>query len=345
MAGASGGARSSAGGGSGAPGAGSDGDRAAAPEPVSLRPAHGRRARVGAAPLAGGTVSPAARPAGDRPGGADLAGAADPIPVAPARRRGPDAERAVRSGRDRRRRVPEAPRDPRLTSMPRILVVDDEPEIVDLLRSYLQRDGFDVDQAADGEAALAVFGRLQPDLVILDLMLPKLNGREVCRRIRETARTPIIMLTARDEESDKLIGLELGADDYTAKPFSPREVLARVRAVLRRGSREMPEMVRAGDLMIDLRAHEVSLQGRRVDLTPTEFRLLEILAGHPNQVFTRMQLIDRVQGHAFEGYERTVDAHIKNLRGKVEPDPKNPRYVLTVYGVGYKFQTAENHDA
>ncbi|TMI88398.1 MAG: response regulator transcription factor, partial [Bacillati bacterium ANGP1] len=184
-----------------------------------------------------------------------------------------------------------------------------------------------------------------PDLVILDLMLPKLDGREVCRRIRETARTPIIMLTARDEESDKLVGLELGADDYITKPFSPREVLARVRAVLRRGSREMPEMVRAGDLVIDLRAHEVSLQGRRVDLTPTEFRLLEILAGHPNQVFTRMQLIDRVQGHAFEGYERTVDAHIKNLRGKVEPNAKAPRYILTVYGVGYKFSIADEHHA
>ena len=229
--------------------------------------------------------------------------------------------------------------------MPRILVVDDEPEIVDLLRNYLQRDGFDVDQAADGEAALAAFGRGQPDLVILDLMLPKLDGREVCRRLRETARTPIIMLTARDEESDTLIGLELGADDYITKPFSPREVLARVRAVLRRGSRETPEMVRAGDLVIDMRAHEVTLQGRRLDLTPTEFRLLEILASHPNQVFTRMQLIDRVQGHAFEGYERTVDAHIKNLRGKVEPNAKTPRYILTVYGVGYKFSIADEHHA
>ncbi|TMI83015.1 MAG: response regulator transcription factor [Bacillati bacterium ANGP1] len=229
--------------------------------------------------------------------------------------------------------------------MPRILVVDDEPQIVDLLRSYLRREGFDVDEAGDGEAALAACARRRPDLVVLDLMLPKVDGREVCRRIRETSQTPIIMLTARDEETDKLLGLELGADDYITKPFSPREVVARVRAVLRRGGREAVEMVRVGDLVIDLRAHEVSLQGRRVDLTPTEFRLLEILAGHPNQVFTRMQLIDRVQGHAFEGYERTVDAHIKNLRGKVEPDPKNPRYVLTVYGVGYKFQTAENHDA
>jgi len=230
--------------------------------------------------------------------------------------------------------------------VPRILVVDDEPQIVDLLRSYLRRDGFDVDDAGDGEAALAACAHLRPDLVILDLMLPKVDGREVCRRIRETSHTPIIMLTARDEETDKLLGLELGADDYVTKPFSPREVVARVRAVLRRGSRDTVEMVRAGDLVIDLRAHEVSLEGRRVDLTPTEFRLLETLASHPNQVFTRMQLIDRVQGHAFEGYERTVDAHIKNLRGKVELDPKNPRYILTVYGVGYKFQTAaEDHHA
>ena len=229
--------------------------------------------------------------------------------------------------------------------MPRILVVDDEAQIVDLLRSYLRRDGFEVDEAADGEAALAAAARLRPDLIILDLMLPKMDGREVCRRIRETANTPIIMLTARDEETDKLLGLELGADDYITKPFSPREVAARVRAVLRRGSRETVEVVRAGDLVIDLRAHEVSLGDRRVELTPTEFRLLETLAGHPNQVFTRMQLIDRVQGHAFEGYERTVDAHIKNLRGKVEPDPRTPRYIVTVYGVGYKFQTADERHA
>ena len=229
--------------------------------------------------------------------------------------------------------------------MPRILVVDDEPQIVDLLRSYLRRDGFTVEQAVDGEAALAAYGRLRPDLVILDLMLPKVDGREVCRRIRDASLTPIIMLTARDEETDKLLGLELGADDYITKPFSPREVVARVRAVLRRGTREATDLVRAGDLTIDLRAHEVSLQGRLVDLTPTEFRLLEILAGHPNQVFTRMQLIDRVQGHAFDGYERTVDAHVKNLRGKVEPDPRNPRYIMTVYGVGYKFQTAKDRHA
>ncbi len=230
--------------------------------------------------------------------------------------------------------------------MPRILVVDDEPQIVELLRSYLQREGFDVQEAADGEAALAAARRLQPDLIILDLMLPRLDGRDVCRRIRETAPTPIIMLTARDEETDTLVGLELGADDYITKPFSPREVVARVRAVLRRGTREPGGgVIRAGDLVIDLRGHEVCLGGRRVGLTPTEFRLLETLAGHPNQVFTRMQLIDHIQGHAFEGFERTVDAHIKNLRGKVEPDPRSPRYIVTVYGIGYKFQTADGDHA
>jgi len=230
--------------------------------------------------------------------------------------------------------------------MPKILVVDDEPQIVDLLRSYLERDGFTVKHASDGEAALDALRQVQPDLVLLDVMLPRLDGREVCKRIRAEGTTPIIMLTARDEETDKLLGLELGADDYITKPFSPREVVARVRAVLRRGSREgAATLIHAGDLTIDLRAHEVTLGGRRVDLTPTEFRLLETLAGHPNQVFTRMQLIDRVQGHAFEGYERTVDAHIKNLRGKVEPDPRTPRYVLTVYGVGYKFSGGEDRRA
>jgi DNA-binding response OmpR family regulator len=226
--------------------------------------------------------------------------------------------------------------------VPRILVVEDEPQIVDLVRSYLERDGFEVETAGDGEAALAACVRLRPDLVILDLMLPRLDGWEVCKRIRETGGMPIIMLTARDEEADKLLGLGLGADDYITKPFSPREVVARVRAVLRRGTHEAADLVRVGELVIDLRAHEVNLEGRRVDLTPTEFRLLEILAGHPNQVFTRMQLIDRVQGHAFEGYERTVDAHVKNLRGKVEPDPKNPRFIVTVYGVGYKFQAPDD---
>ena len=233
----------------------------------------------------------------------------------------------------------------RIAIMPTILVVDDEPQIVELLRSYLERDGFTVKHAPDGEKALEVLRQTPPDLVLLDVMLPRLDGREVCKRIRADGTTPIIMLTARDEETDKLLGLELGADDYITKPFSPREVVARVRAVLRRGSREGTSVIHAGDLTIDLRGHEVTLAERQLDLTPTEFRLLETLASHPNQVFTRMQLIDRVQGHAFEGYERTVDAHIKNLRSKVEPDPRMPRYIVTVYGVGYKFAGGEERRA
>ena len=230
-------------------------------------------------------------------------------------------------------------------TMPTVLVVDDEPQIVDLLRSYLERDGFTVKHASDGEKALEALRQQPPDLVLLDVMLPRLDGREVCKRIRAEGTTPIIMLTARDEETDKLLGLELGADDYITKPFSPREVVARVRAVLRRGSREGASVIHAGDLTIDLRGHEVKLAERLVELTPTEFRLLETLASHPNQVFTRMQLIDRVQGHAFEGYERTVDAHIKNLRSKVEPDPRTPRYIVTVYGVGYKFAGGDERRA
>jgi two-component system, OmpR family, alkaline phosphatase synthesis response regulator PhoP len=223
-------------------------------------------------------------------------------------------------------------------AVPTILVVDDEPQIVELLRGYLEREGFGVTEAGDGEAALREHERLRPDLVILDLMMPRLDGREVCRRIRERAPTPIIMLTARDEESDKLLGLELGADDYVTKPFSPREVVARVRAVLRRGRRETENVLRFGEISIDLQGHQVTVAGRPIDLTPTEFRLLETLATHPNQVFTRMQLIDRMQGHAFEGYERTVDAHVRNLRGKVERDPTEPHLIVTVYGVGYKLQ-------
>jgi two-component system, OmpR family, alkaline phosphatase synthesis response regulator PhoP len=222
--------------------------------------------------------------------------------------------------------------------VPTVLVVDDEPQIVELLRGYLEREGFAVAHAADGGTALVEHERLRPDLVILDLMLPGLDGREVCRRIREYAATSIIMLTARDDESDKLLGLELGADDYITKPFSPREVVARVRAVLRSRNRDIPELLRLGEMVIDLRAHQVTLAGRPIDLTPTEFRLLEILAGHPNTVFTRMQLIERVQGRAFEGYERTVDAHVRNLRNKVERDARRPEFILTVYGVGYKFQ-------
>ncbi len=222
----------------------------------------------------------------------------------------------------------------------KILVVDDEPQIVELLNSYLAKEGYSVIDAADGEAALEAYRRGQPDLILLDLMLPKLNGYEVCREIRAESRIPIIMLTARDEEPDKIVGLELGADDYITKPFSPREVVARVRAVLRRSEAGEPEdkVIRAGDIEIDQARHEVKKEGEVIELTPTEFKLLAVLADSPRRVFTRLQLVEEVQGYSFEGYERTIDAHIKNLRQKVEDDPKNPAIIGTVYGVGYRFE-------
>jgi two-component system, OmpR family, alkaline phosphatase synthesis response regulator PhoP len=222
----------------------------------------------------------------------------------------------------------------------KILVVDDEPQITELLNSYLAKEGYSVTDAADGEAALEAFRREQPDLILLDLMLPKLNGYEVCREIRSQSRIPIIMLTARDEEPDKIVGLELGADDYITKPFSPREVVARVRAVLRRSEAGEPEdkIIRAGDIEIDQVRHEVKKNGEVIELTPTEFKLLAVLADSPRRVFTRLQLVEEVQGYSFEGYERTIDAHIKNLRQKVEDDPKNPVMIGTVYGVGYRFE-------
>jgi DNA-binding response OmpR family regulator len=221
--------------------------------------------------------------------------------------------------------------------MATVLVVEDEAEIAALLRSYLERDGYRVLTAADGEAALRQIEDDVPDLVVLDIMLPRLDGWEVLRRLRTLATVPVIMLTARDQEEDKVRGLELGADDYVTKPFSPREVAARVRAVLRRNRHEGRDLLQVGDLTIDFRAREVRRQGEVVRLTPTEWRLLEVLAGHPGRVFTRMQLIDRVYGYTFEGFERTIDAHIKNLRQKIEPASREPRYILTVYGAGYKF--------
>jgi two-component system alkaline phosphatase synthesis response regulator PhoP len=221
--------------------------------------------------------------------------------------------------------------------MATVLVVEDEAEIAALLRSYLERDGYRVLTAADGEAALRQIEDGVPDLVVLDIMLPRLDGWEVLRRLRTLATVPVIMLTARDQEEDKVRGLELGADDYVTKPFSPREVAARVRAVLRRNRHEGRDLLQVGDLTIDFRAREVRRQGEVVRLTPTEWRLLEVLAGHPGRVFTRMQLIDRVYGYTFEGFERTIDAHIKNLRQKIEPASREPRYILTVYGAGYKF--------
>ncbi len=220
-----------------------------------------------------------------------------------------------------------------------ILVVDDEPKIVKQARDYLERGGFRVIDAGDGKTALVRARSERPDLVVLDLNLPEMDGLDVCRALRRESDVPVIMLTARVEETDRLIGLELGADDYITKPFSPRELVARVRAVLRRvhGGVHQPGMIRAGELEIDLEGHRVTRAGETIRLTRTEFNVLAILAQHPGQTFTRAQLLDRLHGVVYDGFDRSVDAHVKNLRRKLEPDPAEPRYVRTVYGVGYKF--------
>lgn len=221
----------------------------------------------------------------------------------------------------------------------KILVADDEKKLVTILKGYLEQAGFAVATAYDGKQALAVFRHEKPSLVLLDLNMPEMDGMDVCRAIRKESNVPIIMVTARVEEMDKLIGLEIGADDYITKPFSPREVVARVRAVLRRteGETTKSEMMSVGELTIDLGKHSATLKGKSIELTPTEFDLLVIMMQNPGRAFTRLQLLDQVQGEAFEGYERTIDAHVKNLRQKIEHDPKNPHYLLTVFGVGYKF--------
>jgi len=221
----------------------------------------------------------------------------------------------------------------------KILIVEDEKKLVTILKAYLEQAGFGVATASDGQQALTVFRHEKPALVLLDLNLPVLDGLDVCRALRKESAAPIIMVTARVEETDRLVGLELGADDYISKPFSPREVVARVRAVLRltEGEPTRTGILVVEDLTIDLTKHSARLKDRELDLTPTEFDLLAVLMQNPGRAFTRLQLLDRVQGEAFDGYERTIDAHIKNLRQKIERDPKNPRYILTVFGVGYKF--------
>jgi DNA-binding response OmpR family regulator len=225
--------------------------------------------------------------------------------------------------------------------MKTILVVDDEPKIVQIARDYLEHAGYSVLTAWDGKTALATVRASKPDLVVLDLGLPELDGLDVTRALRKDSNLPIIMLTARGEESDKLVGLELGADDYVTKPFSPKELVARVRAVLRRwdtaSANAGAELIRAGDLTLDIPRMRVTLGEHAVEVTPSEFQLLATLARQPGRIFTRAQLLDAVRGVAFESYERAIDAHIKNIRRKIEPDPHAPRYVLTVYGVGYKF--------
>jgi DNA-binding response OmpR family regulator len=225
--------------------------------------------------------------------------------------------------------------------MKTILVVDDELKIVKLVRDYLERAGFGVRVASDGKTALSLARTEKPDLIILDLGLPQLDGLDVTRELRKVSTVPVIMLTGRSEESDKLIGLELGADDYITKPFSPKELVARVRVVFRRMENyagASQEVIHAADLTLDLPRMRVSAEGREIEeLTPSEFGLLATMVRYPGRVFTRAQLLDAIHGVAFESYERAIDAHIKNIRHKIELDPRQPRYLLTVYGVGYKF--------
>jgi DNA-binding response OmpR family regulator len=225
--------------------------------------------------------------------------------------------------------------------MDRILIVDDEPKIVRLVRDYLEHAGFAVTVARDGREALMRSRTDPPDLVVLDLGLPELDGLDVTRSLRRDSSVPIIMLTARDDETDKVLGLELGADDYVTKPFSPRELVARVRAVLRRQAADSSEEVlRAGGLVLDLPRLRATVGDRVVPLTATEFQLLSTMARQPGRVFTRSQLLDAIHGVAFESYERAIDAHVKNIRRKLETDPRSPRYLLTVYGVGYRLTDA-----
>jgi two-component system alkaline phosphatase synthesis response regulator PhoP len=223
-----------------------------------------------------------------------------------------------------------------------ILVIDDDPRIVKLARDYLEQGGFRVLTASDGVTGLAAARRERPDLIVLDLMLPGMDGLDLCRSLRRESDTPVIMLTARAEEVDRLIGLELGADDYITKPFSPRELVARVRTVLRRATgAHTPGWLHAADLEIDLEGYRVKRAGEPITLSRIEFNLLVILAQRPGQTFTRAQLLDRLHGYAYDGIDRSIDAHIKNLRRKLEPQSAQPRYILTVYGIGYKF----NEDA
>ena len=223
--------------------------------------------------------------------------------------------------------------------MKTILMVDDEPQIVQLVRDYLEHGGFKVVTAADGSSALRLAATVRPDLIVLDLGLPGVDGLDVTRSLRRNGEVPIIMLTARTDESDKLVGLELGADDYITKPFSPKELVARVRSVLRRSeaAKSPSDVIRVGDVELDLPSMRLRIGARAIELTQTEFQLLATMARQPGRVFSRAQLLNAVHGVAFESYERAIDAHVKNLRRKIEPDPHNPRYLLTVFGVGYRF--------
>lgn len=221
----------------------------------------------------------------------------------------------------------------------KILVVDDEKRILSLLDAYLVQQGFQVTTATNGRDALFIARHEKPDLIILDIMMPEMDGYEFMRQHRKERETPVILLTAKVEEDDKVIGLELGADDYVTKPFSPRELISRVRAVLRRTGQSLPQMeiFRIGGITLDRESHLVTLDEAIVDLTPSEFDLLATLMSSPGRTFTRLELLDQIQDTAFVGYARTIDVHIKNLRAKIEDNPRQPRYIETVYGVGYRF--------
>lgn len=232
------------------------------------------------------------------------------------------------------------PRYPGSMGSATILVVDDERKIRELVRSYLEREGYSVLEADTGQRALETASRIEPDLIVLDLMLPDLPGEEVARSVRSVAQTPIIMLTAKAGEDDRVAGLRLGADDYLVKPFSPRELVARVEAVLRRtgggGNPDAPLSFGAGELTIDRETREITVGGASIEVTKSEFDLLAALASRPGRVFSRFELVTKVQGFDYEGYDRTIDAHVKNLRRKLGDDPRDPRFIVTVTGVGYK---------
>ncbi len=221
-----------------------------------------------------------------------------------------------------------------------IMVVDDEMRLVSVVEAYLEQEGFRVVKASNGREALFVAREEKPDLIILDVMMPEMDGYEFIRIHRKEKETPIILLTAKVEDDDRVIGLELGADDYITKPFRPRELVARVRAVLRRTGKTQPraQVLRVGQITLDREAHFVKVNDRYIDLTPSEFDLLAALMSAPGRAFSRLDLLDRLQGTAYEGYERTIDVHVKNLRSKIESDPRKPHYIETVYGVGYRFR-------
>lgn len=229
----------------------------------------------------------------------------------------------------------------------KVLVVDDDEKILKVMKAYLEREGYLVETAKDGWEAVDKERLLAPDIILLDVMLPSLDGWGVCREIRRSSNVPIIMLTARDAEADRIIGLELGADDYVVKPFSPKEVIARMRAIFRRlqpSNRQQDEerILQVGDIVLRQKTRTLTVAGSQVELTPTEYKLLELFLAHPGRVFSRLQLIEKVQDDAFDGYERTVDSHIKNLRKKLAASPDEPHYIKTIYGVGYKMAGEQN---